>query len=178
MDVLSEVLKTVKLDGAVFFNGEFSSPWCTREPDSHTMESFFPSGPKHVFIFHLVTEGRGYVRLKEGGRAEPLQAGDVVIADCALRDEGTSYHYLPPGREYRILFMQREIAEVLAAIPEIEVMPNPPHTNMMHVFIRGEADRLETLELQVDLGVVHVQPQQRGPAAPAPTRLPEGSGHE
>ena len=28
MDVLSEVLKAVKLDGAVFFNGEFSTPWC------------------------------------------------------------------------------------------------------------------------------------------------------
>jgi AraC-like DNA-binding protein len=79
MDVLSEVLKAVKLDGAVFFNGEFSSPWCTREPDSHTMGSFFPSSPKHVFIFHLVTEGQGYVRLKEGARAVPLQAGDVVI---------------------------------------------------------------------------------------------------
>ena len=28
MDVLSEVLKAVKLDGAEFFNGEFSTPWC------------------------------------------------------------------------------------------------------------------------------------------------------
>jgi hypothetical protein len=27
MDVLSEVLKVVKLQGALFFNGEFSSPW-------------------------------------------------------------------------------------------------------------------------------------------------------
>ncbi len=42
-----------------------------------------------------------------------------------------------------------EIAEVLAAIPEIEVMPNPPHTNMMHVFIRGEAERLEQAALDV-----------------------------
>ena len=42
-----------------------------------------------------------------------------------------------------------EIAEVLAAIPEIEVMPNPPHTNMMHVFIRGEADRLEQAALDI-----------------------------
>ena len=42
-----------------------------------------------------------------------------------------------------------EIAEVLAAFPEIEVMPNPPHTNMMHVFIRGEADRLEEAALGI-----------------------------
>ncbi len=78
-DVLSEVLKAVKLDGAVFFNGEFSSPWCTREPDSATMASFLPSGPKHVFIFHLVTEGQCYLRDKEGGPALSLKAGDIII---------------------------------------------------------------------------------------------------
>lgn len=79
MDVLSEVLKAVKLDGAVFFNGEFSSPWCTREPDSCTMASYLPSRSKHVFIFHLVTEGKGYVRIEEDGRAVSLEAGDIVI---------------------------------------------------------------------------------------------------
>jgi threonine aldolase len=42
-----------------------------------------------------------------------------------------------------------EIAEVLSDIPEIEVLPNPPHTNMMHVFIRGEADRLEEAALDI-----------------------------
>ena len=30
MDVLSEVLKVVKLRGALFYNGEFSAPWCER----------------------------------------------------------------------------------------------------------------------------------------------------
>jgi AraC-like DNA-binding protein len=79
MDVLSEVLKTVKLDGAVFFNGEFSSPWCAREPDACTMASYLPARPKHVIIFHLMTEGRGYVRIEEDGRGVPLEAGDIVI---------------------------------------------------------------------------------------------------
>ena len=79
MDVLSEVLKTVKLDGAVFFNGEFSSPWCAREPDACTMASYLPARPKHVIIFHLMTEGRGYVRIEEDGRSVPLEAGDIVI---------------------------------------------------------------------------------------------------
>jgi AraC-like DNA-binding protein len=79
MDVLSEVLKTVKLDGAVFFNGEFSSPWCAREPDACTMASYLPAQPRHVIIFHLVTEGRGYVRIEEDGHAVPLAAGDIVI---------------------------------------------------------------------------------------------------
>lgn len=79
MDVLSEVLKTVKLDGAVFFNGEFSAPWCTREPDSDTMASFLPFGPKHVFIFHLITEGKCHYRENESDRALRLDAGDIVI---------------------------------------------------------------------------------------------------
>ncbi len=28
MDVLSDVLRAVKLRGALFFHGEFSAPWC------------------------------------------------------------------------------------------------------------------------------------------------------
>jgi len=46
-----------------------------------------------------------------------------------------------------------EIAATLSAIPGIEVMPNPPHTNMMHVFVRGTADRLE----QAALGIAQEQ---------------------
>jgi threonine aldolase len=42
-----------------------------------------------------------------------------------------------------------EIAEALAAIPEIEVTPDPPHTNMMHLFVRGDADRLWDAALDV-----------------------------
>jgi len=42
-----------------------------------------------------------------------------------------------------------EIAAVLAAFPQIEIVPNPPHTNMLHVFIRGDADRLEQAALDI-----------------------------
>ncbi len=37
----------------------------------------------------------------------------------------------------------------VADFPEIEVIPKPPHTNMLHVFIRGEADRLEQAALEI-----------------------------
>lgn len=33
-----------------------------------------------------------------GGLQPDLLSGDIVICDQALRDEGTSYHYLPPAR--------------------------------------------------------------------------------
>jgi uridine phosphorylase len=33
-----------------------------------------------------------------GGLQPELHSGDIVLCDRALRDEGTSYHYLPPAR--------------------------------------------------------------------------------
>lgn len=79
MDVLSEVLKTVKLDGAVFFNGEFSAPWCMREPDSCTMADYLSPRSVHVIIFHLILEGRGHACIGQDHRRVPLVAGDIVM---------------------------------------------------------------------------------------------------
>lgn len=78
MDVLSEVLKAVKLDGAIFYNAEFSSPWCFASPGSRVLAPLLAPGADHVIIYHLLIEGRGFARLEEGNRI-PLEAGDIVI---------------------------------------------------------------------------------------------------
>jgi uridine phosphorylase len=36
-----------------------------------------------------------------GGLQPDLKTGDIVLADGAIRDEGTSYHYLPPAQEVK-----------------------------------------------------------------------------
>ncbi len=46
MEVLSEVLKAVKLDGALFYNAEFSAPWCFRAPASRTVAPYLSSDPR------------------------------------------------------------------------------------------------------------------------------------
>lgn len=79
MDVLSEMLKAVKLDGAVFFHGEFSAPWCVRQPDGCSMASYLSPSSSHVIIFHLLTEGRGYARIEGNGRPVSLLPGDIVM---------------------------------------------------------------------------------------------------
>lgn len=79
MDVLSEVLKAVRLDGAIFYNAEFSAPWCVRQPASHTMASSLSAASKHVIIYHLLTEGCGYAHVEGDGRPLLLNAGDIVI---------------------------------------------------------------------------------------------------
>ena len=77
MDVLSEVLRVVRLEGALFFNGEFSAPWCLSSSRS-TAASYLAPGGGHLILYHFLTEGRAYARLP-GGRREELTVGDIVV---------------------------------------------------------------------------------------------------
>ncbi len=43
----------------------------------------------------------------------------------------------------------KEIAATLLELPQIEVKPNPPQTNMMHLFLRGNIDKLNAAGLAV-----------------------------
>jgi len=78
MDVLSEVLKVVKLQGALFYNGEFSSPWCVNASSARALARQFSPGAEHVIMFHLLTQGHAFVRL-HSGEHETLTAGDLVM---------------------------------------------------------------------------------------------------
>jgi AraC-like DNA-binding protein len=90
LDVLSEVLRVVELDGAMFYNAEFSSPWSLRSPPSQTVAPYLAPGGGHVIIFHLLTDGRASVRVDDGENVA-LQSGDVVIfphGDAHIMENG------------------------------------------------------------------------------------------
>jgi AraC-like DNA-binding protein len=78
MDVLSEVLKAVRLQGSLFYNGEFSSPWSVYAASSRELARYFATNTEYVIVYHLLTEGRASVRL---GNANclALEAGDIVM---------------------------------------------------------------------------------------------------
>jgi AraC-like DNA-binding protein len=78
MDVLSDVLRVVRLDGALFFNGEFSAPWCVSSTRSAAIAPYLSPLAGHLIIFHFLTEGRAYAKLPDGQRVE-LTAGDIVV---------------------------------------------------------------------------------------------------
>lgn len=78
MDVLSEILKVVKLEGAFYYNGEFSAPWGFRAPASCELAPHFSLGSSHVIIYHLLTEGSAIAGI-DGSEAFQLDAGDIVI---------------------------------------------------------------------------------------------------
>ena len=78
MDVLSEVLSAVRLNGALFFNAELSAPWCISEPLSTAIIPYLSPEAGHLILYHFLTEGRAFAKLSDG-RREELTAGDVVI---------------------------------------------------------------------------------------------------
>ena len=78
MDVLPEVLKAGKLEGALFFNAEFSPPWSTVTTRSAAFAPYLSPGAGHIVMYHLLAEGRAYVALEEGPREE-LNAGDIIV---------------------------------------------------------------------------------------------------
>jgi AraC-like DNA-binding protein len=102
MDVLSEVLKAVRLDGALFYNGEFSAPWCFRSPASRMVAPYLSPDSGHVIIFHLLTEGRGYAHIEGEGRPVPLNAGDIIIfphGDPHLMGNGSAVKAVDMAKE-------------------------------------------------------------------------------
>ncbi len=108
MDVLSEVLKVVKLDGALFYNAEFSSPWSFRSPPSHMLAPYVAPVAKHLITYHLVIEGRAFARLENGERV-PLDAGDIVIfahGDPHIMENGPRIKTVDNEKELVRIFSQ------------------------------------------------------------------------
>jgi len=92
MDVLSEVLRVIRLQGALFYNAEFSAPWSVYAAPSRGLAGYFGTKTEHVIVYHVVTEGRAAVRLESGNRLT-LEAGDIVMlphGDTHIVENGTA----------------------------------------------------------------------------------------
>jgi AraC-like DNA-binding protein len=79
MDVLSEVLRVVRLSGAVHFCAEFTHPWALlSSPPERLMIRRLVPGSEVVILFHIATEGSFWLSL---GKLQPIQieAGDLVV---------------------------------------------------------------------------------------------------
>jgi AraC-like DNA-binding protein len=77
MDALSEILRVIRLDSAVYINAELSAPCCLATPHSRLLAPMLARRGGHVIIYHLIRDGRAYVQL-EGEDRVTLSAGDVV----------------------------------------------------------------------------------------------------
>ena len=107
MDVLSEVLKTVKLESAFFYNAEFSAPWSFHSSDSCKLAPFINQTQGHVIVYHLLIEGRA--RACVAGECVPLRAGDIVIfphGDSHSLENGTPDRAVDGESQLQRIFSQ------------------------------------------------------------------------
>lgn len=78
-DALSDVLRAVRLKGAVFFDVDAGAPWAAEAPAACVVGPSIMPGVDHVIEYHVVAAGECYATLLDGsGDVMRLKAGDVV----------------------------------------------------------------------------------------------------
>jgi len=78
MDALSEILKSVRLEGAVYLNAEFTAPWCVQaQYGLDAVKERLPRAERVVF-FHFVVEGSVSIP-RAGGGVTTATAGDLIL---------------------------------------------------------------------------------------------------
>jgi len=77
-DPLSDVLRTVRLRGAVFFMLDISSPWTAGMPDGETLAPIVVPQSQQVISFHVITRGSCWGGLPDDP-SHHLETGDVIV---------------------------------------------------------------------------------------------------
>lgn len=75
--MLSEVLRAVRLTGAVFFTLDGAAPWVAEAPAARLVAPHVMPGSEHVIEYHVVKQGVCYGSVV-GGTPVRLEAGDVI----------------------------------------------------------------------------------------------------
>ncbi len=77
-DVLSDVLRAVRLTGAVYFDFELSSPWVAEAPPSKEIASKVMPGAERVIEYHVVARGSCWGQA-DGHEPIRLEEGDLIV---------------------------------------------------------------------------------------------------
>jgi AraC-like DNA-binding protein len=77
-DVLSDVLRSVRLTGAVYFDHELSSPWVAEAPASRDIAGMVMPGAQRVIEYHLIARGSCWGNAV-GQQPIRLLEGDLIV---------------------------------------------------------------------------------------------------
>jgi AraC-like DNA-binding protein len=78
MDALSDVLKTVRLTGAIFFDCSAQAPWVAEQPPREMILAKVLPGAEHLIAYHLVIAGHCYASII-GGEPMLVEAGELLV---------------------------------------------------------------------------------------------------
>lgn len=77
-DLLSDLLRTVKLKGAQFFLVDATSPWCVDIPAAAEFSRIIMPRARHVISYHIVVEGAGLAAVP-GNDPVGIESGDILV---------------------------------------------------------------------------------------------------
>lgn len=104
MDVLSDVLKAVRLTGAIFFERHLHAPWVGESPPSAAIASMVMPDAQHVISFHAILSGCCWAGLSDSPESSRrFSAGDIVIypmGDANVLSSAQGMRGLPDLQEY------------------------------------------------------------------------------
>ncbi|CAB3708838.1 AraC family transcriptional regulator [Paraburkholderia rhynchosiae] len=97
MDAVSDVLRAVRLSGAVFLNGTFTAPWSLiGRTDAALCGAYLPSSER-VVSYHLIIEGSCWAKLpNDPHSAIHLDAGELLVVPQGEAHVMGSAMDLPP----------------------------------------------------------------------------------
>jgi len=78
LDVLSDVLSSIRLTGSMFFLVEASTPWRTQAPATRTFAQTVMPAAQHLISYHVVTRGNCWGGLA-GEEPQRLDTGDILV---------------------------------------------------------------------------------------------------
>jgi AraC-like DNA-binding protein len=97
-DPLSDLLKTVRLTGAVFFDIAAQEPWAVASPPRELILPKILPGADHLIAYHVVTAGE-CIATPAGEPPIALKTGDVVVftnGQPHVMSSGPGMHADPP----------------------------------------------------------------------------------
>ena len=77
-DALSDVLKTVRLTGATFFDVVAAAPWVAESPPREMILPKILPGAEHLIAYHVITEGHCFANII-GEEPIAIEAGEVIV---------------------------------------------------------------------------------------------------
>ena len=96
MDVLSDVLRVVRLSGAVFFTADFSSPWSLESPIPDMLASAVMPQAECIVLFHILVDGECVGGIGVSGSATKLWCTTAVTLFCPPKLGGPNGEDGPP----------------------------------------------------------------------------------
>jgi AraC-like DNA-binding protein len=134
MDALSDVLRVVRLGGAVYLNAEFTAPWCLfGQADAPLCAAFLPRSER-VVSFHLITEGHCWARLADDSNlAISVAAGELLVVPQGEAHIFGSALDLPPEQAAPLLASQFEKAP--GQVMKLQYGGNGPRTLIVCGFL-------------------------------------------